>query len=183
MDALNKKFRTEADAAPNPLIGDFGAEFPNLHRIQSCEICTHVNKTIWDFICQYQYKIIVERDEQERFARRGGFCPFHTWEYESVASPYGACNGYPNLLDRLSNELRAAGSASANNNETFFAKLQSLLPTREDCVLCVVRDKAEQECIATTAKGLEGAKTVRCLVRLSAFHILQCSLLRCTATA
>ena len=59
--------------------------FPNMHRLRSCEICASIAEKLWDFLCRYQYEFIVNHDEQERFARRGGFCPFHTWEYESVA--------------------------------------------------------------------------------------------------
>jgi GTPase Era involved in 16S rRNA processing len=154
LDELADQFKSSVDATAKT---EFRATFLNLHRVQSCEICDFVNRASWDFICKYQYRIVVEGDEQERFAKRGGFCPFHTWEYESVSSPYGACNGYPKLLDQLSDEIRAAGSISAGSRQTLLAQLQNLLPTDKDCVLCVISDKAEQECVATTAKRLEEA--------------------------
>lgn len=166
VDELAEQFGSEESATAST---ELSTAFPNLHRIQSCEICDFVSRASWDFICKYQYRIVVEGDEQERFAERGGFCPFHTWEYESVASPYGACNGYPKLLDELSDELRAAGSISANSRQTLLAQLQNLLPTNKDCVLCVVRDKAEQESVATTAKRLEEVEG--CSPQLSAICI------------
>jgi GTP-binding protein EngB required for normal cell division len=152
LDELADQFRSGVDAAAKT---ELNTAFSNLHRIQSCEICDFVSRASWDFICKYQYRIVVEGDEQERFAKRGGFCPLHTWEYESVSSPYGACNGYPHLLDQLSDELRAAGSISAGSRQTLLAHLQNLLPTVKDCVLCVIRDKAEQESVAVTARRLE----------------------------
>lgn len=132
------------------------AEFPNLHRVQACEVCSCISHATWNFICKYQYEIATARDEQNRFARCGGFCPLHTWEYHSAASPYGTCNAYPNLLDRLSDELRALMSSSTPP-EMLASALQDLVPTPRDCVLCKVRDDAEREAVATAAKRLEGS--------------------------
>jgi hypothetical protein len=125
-----------------------------LHRLQSYEICADIADKLWDFLCQYQYNIIVSPGEQERFANRGGFCPFHTWEYESVASTYGICNGYPSLLDRLAAELLDVSSMTIPR-DALVTKLQHLLPTQRDYILCDVRDKAEQVAIAATARRLE----------------------------
>jgi GTP-binding protein EngB required for normal cell division len=129
------------------------AAFANLHRVRSCEICAYVADKLWDFLCQYQYQITISSEEQGRFANRGGFCPFHTWEYGSIASPYGICTGYPRLLDQLSAELRDA--ASTTQPDVLLTKLQNVLPTQSDCVLCDVRDKAEQEAITRLAKRLQ----------------------------
>jgi GTP-binding protein EngB required for normal cell division len=170
-DALNEKFRTEADAAPNAGLGDFGTEFSNLHRIQSCEICAHVNKTIWDFICQYQYKIIVERDEQERFANRGGFCPFHTWEYESVASPYGACNGYPifSIACRTRSVRQARYQPTTAKHSSRSCKGCSQL--RETAFSVWFATRRSRDASRLRQRVWRKAKAARCLVRLSAFHI------------
>lgn len=155
ISALNDQLGRIEEPASNTSSGDFNPEFSNLHRVQTCEICAEVSRAIWDFICKYQYNLIIEREEQDRFAKRGGFCPFHTWEYQSVASAYGACNAYPSLLDHLADELDATASLCASNRETVSSRLQSLLPTRADCALCVVHDEAEQEAIAAATKRLE----------------------------
>jgi hypothetical protein len=74
---------------------------PNLHQLRSCEICAHMNECLWNFVSKYQYEIIVGLEAQQRFTDRGGFCPFHAWQFQSVASPYGICAGPSPLLDRL----------------------------------------------------------------------------------
>jgi small GTP-binding protein len=155
LGALAKHFSPEDEPGPieESLDGSTTA-FPNLHRLQSCEICAYIAEKLWEFLCQYQYEIIVSHDEQKRFASRGGFCPFHTWEYESIASPYGTCNGYPSLLDQLAAELRDAASMTVPR-DVLLTKMQRLLPTQDDCVFCGIRDKAEQEAIAATARRLE----------------------------
>jgi GTP-binding protein EngB required for normal cell division len=129
------------------------AAFPDLHRMESCGICAFIAERLWDFLCRYQYDIAVNRAEQERFAELGGFCPFHTWEYESIASPYGICNGYPSLLDRLTAELRDA--ALSGDRGFVLRKLHHLLPTEDDCILCGVRDRAEREAVARTVGSIE----------------------------
>jgi|GEM_PF-547241 small GTP-binding protein len=156
LGSLVKQLGRESGAI-EPFGGSTSA-FPNLHHVRSCEICAYVTDKLWDFLCQYQYQIIVSADEQQRFADRGGFCPFHTWEYESVASPYGTCNGYPALLDQLATELRDATSLIDNRGD-LLATLQRLLPTQHDCVVCDIRDSAEQDAIAAAAKRLEERRT------------------------
>jgi small GTP-binding protein len=165
LGALVKQFGQESEAV-EPLEGSTAA-VANLHQVRSCEICAHIADELWDFLCQYQYQIIVDFDEQQRFASRGGFCPFHTWEYGSIASPYGTCNGYPALLDQLAAELRDAASMT-NLRGVLITKLQHLLPTQDDCVICRVRDKAEQEAIDAAGRRLEDDKT-EALKSLSAF--------------
>jgi hypothetical protein len=135
---------------------DSNATFPDLHRIESCGICAFIAERLWDFLCRYQYDIAVNRLEQKRFAELGGFCPFHTWEYESIASPYGICNSFPNLLDRLTGELRDA--ATSGDRSVVHSKLHHLLPTQDDCILCRVRDQAERDAVARTVGSIEADK-------------------------
>jgi small GTP-binding protein len=127
--------------------------FANLHRLGSCEICAYIADEVWQFICRYQYDLSVSRDEQQHFAGSGGFCPFHTWEYESIASPYGTCNAFPALLDRLATGLRRAASKDTPE-ASFLNAVQKLLPSRKNCTLCNVRDRAEQRAIEATAQRL-----------------------------
>jgi small GTP-binding protein len=125
----------------------------NLHQLRSCEVCAEIAEEIWQFVCRYQYALSVNRDEQQRFADLGGFCPFHTWEYESIASPYGTCNAFPALLDRLATGLRRAASEGSPSAD-LLRTLKELSPTRENCVLCNVRDRAERGAIKATARQL-----------------------------
>jgi GTP-binding protein EngB required for normal cell division len=155
--ALAWQFGQRDEAGLDDLSEDSTATFPDLHRIVSCGICAFIAERLWDFLCRYQCDIAVNRVEQERFAELGGFCSFHTWEYESIASPYGICNGYPNLLDRLTAELRDA--ASSGDRGLVLSKLHHLLPTQDDCILCRVRDQAEREAVARTVGSIETDKS------------------------
>jgi GTP-binding protein EngB required for normal cell division len=134
------------------LILETGGVFPALHQLASCEICTHVADKIWSFLCNYQHDMIINNDEQKHFADRGGFCPFHVWQFQSVASPYSICAGHPPLLDRLATTLRQ--SASVADLQQIHAQLEELLPDQHACILCGVRDSAEREAIESTTRRL-----------------------------
>jgi small GTP-binding protein len=172
LDALSKEFgRKDELASIEPFTAPTAA-LTNLHRLRSCEVCAHIHEKQWEFLCKYQYEMIINPNEQEHFANRGGFCPFHTWEYESISSPYGICNGYPGLLDHLAAELRDAVSIAGPRSD-LVARICRLLPTQEDCVLCGVRDRAELEAIATVAKRLEenGANALKSLSATCLPHV------------
>lgn len=141
-------------AEPRPA---FVGAFSDLHRLQTCEICANVADKLWNFLCKYQYQFIVSRAEQQHFADSGGLCPFHAWQLQSVASPYGTCAGYPPLLDRLATELR--GLASGASVDEVRTRVQRLIPSERDCTLCNTRDDAERQAIEATAKQLGEHKT------------------------
>ncbi len=162
IDALTEQFGRRTQATSTQVSA---GDFPNLHQLQSCEICAQVADTLWNFLCKYQYDIIISRDEQRRFANRGGLCPFHSWQLWSVSSPYGVCAGHAPLFERLAAALR--DSASTQRLTQIHAQLQKLLPDEHDCALCSVRDSAEQGAIDATAKRLE-RDNVRALNVLSA---------------
>jgi small GTP-binding protein len=130
--------------------------FPDLHQLQTCEICTKIADKLWNFLCKYQYEITVSGGEQQRFADRGGLCPFHAWQLQSVASPLGMCVGFPFLLDRLAAELRDAASRALP--QEIRTRVRSLMPSEEDCALCRTRHNAERDAIEATAKRLEEHK-------------------------
>ncbi len=69
--------------------------------LRSCEICAHVNQRLWDCLCRLPHDLSISQDEQRRFAEAGGLCSFHTWQYESIASPQATCTGYPPLLSTI----------------------------------------------------------------------------------
>lgn len=155
IDGLAKHFsgRWQGNLVPkHSLIGSTAA-YPNLHRLQSCEICAQIAEKLWNFLSQYQHELTIRHAEQESLADRGGLCPLHTWQYDAIASPYGVCAAYPVLLDRLAAELRDA-AAAVSAHDVLVDKILHLLPTDEDCALCSVRNNAEEEAIEAVAGRL-----------------------------
>lgn len=126
----------------------------NLHRLHSCEICSSVADEVWNFLARYQYDLTVSNDEQRLFAESSGFCSFHAWQYQSVASAYSVCNGYVALLDRLAAELRSAASTT-DRREHLLGKIEELLPRQAQCPLCVAQRNAEVSAIGAVAARLD----------------------------
>ncbi|MGD0533442.1 MAG: dynamin family protein [Methyloceanibacter sp.] len=136
-----------------------------LQRLRPCEVCAQIGQGVWDFLRRFQYELSISHDEQQRFAKRGGFCAFHTWQYESISSPLGTCTGFPPLLDRLAEQLRCRAQA-ALQDRALYDEIEDLVPARHGCVLCAVQAKAEAEAISAIANRL--SKDARSLHRLSA---------------
>lgn len=166
--ALTEKFgRPERGTSAQLILGSVAPPFSR-NQLRSCEICAEVDTVVWDFLARYQYELVTNRDTQAEFARRSGFCCFHTWEYQALTSPYGTCKGYPPLLERLADALRAAtahGDLQSN--------IEDLLPTHDKCVLCALRDKAETQALTALVDRLRQneAKTLAELSALCLPHM------------
>ncbi len=154
--ALGQRFGRKDRVASTQWVPPPAAALPDLHRLPACEICVQVANKLWDFLCKYQHEIVVSNDERQRFANRGGLCPFHAWQLQAVASAYGVCVGYPPLLDRLAAELRDLASRAFL--QEIRANIGTLVPSEAECVLCGVRDGAEKDAVETTVKRLEEHK-------------------------
>jgi GTP-binding protein EngB required for normal cell division len=146
LDRPDRRVATEAVSMP-------AAAFPDLQLLPPCEICARVTDEVWNFLCKYQYEIIISNDEQRRLAERGGLCPFHTWQLEATSSPYGICAGHAPLLDRFATKLRHM--AATLQRQKVVEQLENMLPDEHACVICSTRDNAEQEAINATANRLE----------------------------
>lgn len=87
---------------------------------------------------------------QQDHARRGGFCPLHTWQYEGISSPYGVCAAYPELVHRIAADLMNF-AIHAGEGSGLLDIIRSLLPTRKSCPACEVRKEAESKAVADVA--------------------------------
>ena len=81
-DELANGLRGDALRVPTRSLAKPTAKYSRLHQAGTCEICASVRERIWNFLSKYQHELVVSDETQQDFARRGGFCPFHTWEYE-----------------------------------------------------------------------------------------------------
>jgi GTP-binding protein EngB required for normal cell division len=164
---LSRRFRAECEADPVPATEPSNI-FSGLHRVRACEICSKVADRLWDFMCKYQYELIISREERQRFVVRGGLCPFHAWQMQAAASPYGTCSGYPPLLDQLACELRELSLVQLREIRS---EIWSLVSGKH-CILCEVRSRAEAEALESTAQRLaEHAQAVNSLSAICIPHL------------
>ncbi|HVZ07549.1 hypothetical protein [Rhodopila sp.] len=99
-----------------------------------CPICSRIEREIYDYLCHYQYDIATCSETQKKLAERSGLCAFHTWQYDTIASPQGTCLGFSPLLERVSSRMREA--AGASDKERIVAELDTLQATSAGCELC-----------------------------------------------
>lgn len=136
----------------------------NRSQLRSCEICAAIEDRTWDFLARYQYQLSTDRECQADFARRSGFCSYHTAEYEGAASSFGTCSGYPPLLERLAALFR---NAAKDHVADPLSLITGSLPTHRKCLLCEQRDKAEMSAVSDLAERLASSTTAT-LEKLSA---------------
>jgi len=121
-----------------------------IDRKTGCQICGSILEAMFRFLSKYQYQLTINPETQREHARRGGFCTLHTWQYESISSPYGVCVAYPELAHRLAAELKESAGQMVHRGESL-ETLRSLLPTAKTCRVCEVRIEAEKRAVEEVA--------------------------------
>lgn len=138
--ALSQEYRAPRTAGDLRLGDEFTSTPFSRNQLRSCQICAAVETETWNFLTRYQYQLSIDRRSQGDFAERSGFCCYHTSVYQSLASPFGTCSGFPSLLERLAEALRAAGAPTERDPKS---AIDALLPNEDKCILCAIRAQAE----------------------------------------
>lgn len=141
---------------------------PRLNQKTGCSICGAILEAILGFLREYQYELTINPEAQQEHARRGGFCPLHTWQYENISSPYGVCVAYPELVHRLAAELKGFAGEMGHLGESI-EHIRGLLPTTKTCLVCKVRIDAEK-------KAVENAAEIALHATASDAHVPACCL-------
>lgn len=103
--------------------------------LERCSICRRLERTLWDFMARSQYDLSVSERHQRQHAARSGFCPLHTWQYETVSSPQGVCAAYPEVLTRFAERLRGLAQ-NLESVQSIDKGLRSMLPSNSSCEVC-----------------------------------------------
>ena len=126
----------------------------DIDRKSGCHVCGAVLEATFRFLSKYQYELTINPETQRDHARREGFCPLHTWQYEGISSPYGVCVAYPQLAHRVAAGLEKIANLAGEMTE----KVRALLPTPRSCRACEVRSHAERDAVAQVAAQAGRAK-------------------------
>lgn len=129
-----------------------------------CEICDAALGQLFAYLRRRQYDLSLRREAQLAHAEAGGFCSFHTWQYEALASPEGVAAAYAPLLSRVCAQLRRSAIESAAS------EARGELSSVTGCPACGVQERAESEAlvIAASRENDEGAHrtAIACLPHL-----------------
>ena len=130
--------------APNPRPRDWT-------RARTCPICSYVLEALFDFLSQFQYALATDPRTQAEFGVAGGFCPLHSWQLEKLSSPRGLSGGYPGLLERTGERVRALASRPPHEA----GRLALEMVTASDaCAGCRAKCRAEEEAMAALGADL-----------------------------
>ena len=168
--ALSQDYRAPSTAGDPHLGDEFTSTTFSRNQLRSCQICATVETDTWNFLTRYQYELSIDRRSQGDFAERSGFCCYHTWVYQGVASPFGTSSGFPPLLERLAEALRAAAAPTERDPKS---AIDVLLPTEDKCILCAIRAEAEALALAQLSDSVrkDGAEDLSELSALCLPHL------------
>lgn len=133
-----------------------------------CFVCRKVSDASLDFFRRFQYEVTKNPRLQAELKSNSGFCPFHTWMYESVGSPQGIAQGYAMVLENVADGLE--DTLHKESSSHFTACIRDLLPTSERCKACRVVNVAESLALdeIVSAGPPDALHRNICLIHLSA---------------
>jgi len=116
-----------------------------------CPVCNHMEEVIFEFLAKWQYALTNDEKVQQEYAAELGFCPAHTWQLATIATPRGLSRGYPRLLEHIAEELAKLNGASPDISNGIAA----LLKKSESCRVCRLLQDTEETYIRRLAALLE----------------------------
>lgn len=133
----------------------------------SCAVCNRITAAVFDFLRTYQYQLSFSEGTQRAHVEAGGFCAFHTWQYEHLASPQGVCSAYPQVLFRFSRELRDLAEFRTEGHSSC-GVVEPPVPPREACPACRIASEAKERSVEKLASSLPTTVTAKnfCLEHL-----------------
>ena len=133
---------------------------------EGCTICKQMERALTSHLFTGQFRLATREDEQERHTLGGGFCPLHTWQYASVASPLGISAGYAKLAASV-----AAALESLSRQDCTAADLArgvaALTTEAGECPVCAALAHRERTAIADLISHARPAATALCLRHLA----------------
>lgn len=115
-----------------------------------CGVCAQLEETLTAQLRRGQFLLATREAEQERHTQAGGYCPLHTWQYASIASPLGISAGYAKLATAIAEALESV-SRRDEAPEDLAEAVTALAPGPAGCPLCQVLSARERDAIAEAA--------------------------------
>ncbi len=126
-----------------------------------CVICTRMEQALGEELRRCQFLLATRVSDQARHAQAGGYCPLHTWQYASIASPLGISAGYAGLAVAVADALESAGDSDRPPEELGRA-VAALTPGAGECAVCGTLAARERATIADIVSGaLSGTLCLR----------------------
>ncbi|WP_300604098.1 dynamin family protein, partial [Trebonia sp.] len=128
----------EADEADEPAAASTAArgdDLPGQAPGHGCVVCTRLEEILGEQLRHRQFLLATREDDQARHTRAGGYCPLHTWQYASMASPLGISAGYAKLAAAVADALESAAGHDRSPAD-LSRDVTALTPAAGECALC-----------------------------------------------
>jgi len=145
---------------------------------RACRVCDSVEKRVWDFLCQYQGELVAKSGARDLHAQRGGFCAFHTWQYNQMTSVSGVCTSHAAFLQSVGEKLLAL-VAEPRDIEELVRELERFPTASPACIICEMAAKAEEEALGVALSDLNSTPATNEGVPLLCFPHLVTLAARC----
>lgn len=116
----------------------------------ACTVCARLEETLTAQLRRGQFLLATRDADQVRLTRAGGYCPLHTWQYASIASPLGISAGYAKLAGAFADTLEALAQDD-QAPEDLGRAVAALSPGPAECALCQALAARERDAIAEAA--------------------------------
>ncbi|MGH3207079.1 MAG: hypothetical protein ACRDNO_04905 [Trebonia sp.] len=115
-----------------------------------CTVCAQLEEALNRQLRRGQFLLATRDAEQARLTRAGGYCPLHTWQYASIASPLGISAGYAKLSTTVADALESLGRDDRAPGDLGRA-VAALSAGPAGCALCQALAAREREAITQAA--------------------------------
>jgi hypothetical protein len=133
---------------------------------EGCAVCKQMEQALTSHLFTGQFRLATREDEQERHTLGGGFCPLHTWQYASVASPLGISAGYAKLAASVADALESLSRQDSTAAD--LARGVAALTTEPGkCPVCAALADRERTAIAGLISQIQPVAAALCLRHLA----------------
>ena len=115
-----------------------------------CTVCAQLEETLTGQLRRGQFLLATRDADQARLTRAGGYCPVHTWQYASIASPLGISAGYAKLAAAVADTLESLSRDDQAPGDLGRA-VAALSPGPAGCALCQALAARERDAAAEAA--------------------------------
>ena len=115
-----------------------------------CGVCVRLEEALTAQLRREQFLLATREADQARHTQAGGYCPLHTWQYASIASPLGISAGYAKLATAVADVLESV-SRRDEAPENLARTVNALAPGPTGCPLCQALAACERDAIAKAA--------------------------------
>jgi len=153
LEALRTELAAPATSAgEEPAPGTASGDSPRAGR-GVCPVCAQLEETLTGWLRRGQFLLATRDADQARLTRAGGYCPLHTWQYASIASPLGISAGYAKLASAVARTLESLGRDD-RAPESLGRAVAALTPGPGGCDLCQALAAREHDAIADAASHM-----------------------------